>query len=314
LNPTPTRKRDTAQIQLAMARKKKHPEHENHERWLVSYADFITLLFAFFVVMFASSQADKGKAQQVSESVKKALEGEKMSAVVAAVLGGTAADKGQGNVQMKGPGGTQKLTDQKPEDQKPGEQKPDEQKKTQKLVELMPSLKVLSAELRTEIDAGRVQVQMEPRGLVISFRQAALFPSGEDVVSQAAYPSLDKLASAMIKIPNPIRLEGHTDAVPIKTARFHSNWELSTARSIALLELLSSRFQVPVQRISVAGYAANAPVASNGSEEGRAKNRRVDIVILNEQGALAEPNKAEPNKSEPSKGEANNAEPKKQTR
>jgi chemotaxis protein MotB len=276
-----------------MARKKKHPEHENHERWLVSYADFITLLFAFFVVMFASSQADKGKAQQVSDSVKKALEGKKISAVVAAVLGGTVDNKGQGNIQMKGPGGSQKI------DVSPTEQQSTEQKKEETLAELLPSLKVLSEELKTEIDAGRVQVKMEPRGLVVSFRQAALFPSGGDVIAKDAYPSLDKLASAMIKVPNPIRLEGHTDAIPIKNSRFHSNWELSAARSIALLELLSSRFQVPVQRISVAGYAANAPVAGNDTEEGRAKNRRVDIVIMNEQGVLAEPSLSQPTLAQP---------------
>lgn len=88
-----------------MARKKPPPEHVNHERWLVSYADFITLLFAFFVVMFASSQADKGKAQQVSDSVKKALEGESMASVIASVLGGTVSDKGVGSAQMRGPGG-----------------------------------------------------------------------------------------------------------------------------------------------------------------------------------------------------------------
>src|SRR5271166_935970 len=109
-----------------MARKKKAPEHENHERWLVSYADFITLLFAFFVVMFATSQADKGKAQQVSDSVKKALEGDKMSTVIAAVLGGTKNDVGQGNAQMRGPGGEKRL-----------EPAP---KKEDKLAELLPSL------------------------------------------------------------------------------------------------------------------------------------------------------------------------------
>src|SRR5207245_7293458 len=92
-----------------MARAKKHAEHANHERWLVSYADFITLLFAFFVVMFATSQADKGKAQQVSDSVKKALEGEKLSSVVAAILGGTPDDKGQGNAMNHGPGGVKQV-------------------------------------------------------------------------------------------------------------------------------------------------------------------------------------------------------------
>jgi chemotaxis protein MotB len=86
-----------------------------------------------------------------------------------------------------------------------------------------------------------------------------------------------------------VRLEGHTDSRPISTKRFHSNWELSTARSIALLEILTSRFQVSAGHISVAGYADTAPIAPNESEEGRARNRRVDIVILNEKGVLGEP-------------------------
>jgi len=262
-----------------MARKKPPHEHENHERWLVSYADFITLLFAFFVVMFASSQADKGKAQQVSDSVKKALEGEKMSSVIAAILGGTPVDKGVGSAQMHGPGGGERTV---------------EKAKDDKLVELLPSLKVLSEELKAEIDAGRVQIDMQARGLVISFNQAALFPSGGDDVSPEAFESLDKVAAAIRRIPNPVRLEGHTDSKPINTARFHSNWDLSAARSIALLKLLSGQFNVPATRISVAGYADNAPVASNDTEDGRARNRRVDVVILNEQGVLGEPSKAVP--------------------
>jgi chemotaxis protein MotB len=257
--------------------RKKHEEHVNHERWLVSYADFITLLFAFFVVMFASSQADKGRAQQVSNSVKKALEGEKMSSVIAAVLGGSPDNKGQGNAQMRGAGGEKRSEPP--------------QKKEDKLVELLPSLRVLSEELKTEIEAGKIQINMEPRGLIVSFKQAALFPSGEDGISPDAIPSLDKVAAAIVKIPNPVRLEGHTDSRRINTKRFHSNWDLSTARSIALLELLTSRFQVPPGHISVAGYADTAPIASNETEEGRARNRRVDIVILNEQGVLGEPAK-----------------------
>ena len=268
-----------------MARKKRVPEPENHERWLVSYADFITLLFAFFVVMFASSQADKGKAQQVSDSVKKALEGEKMSTVIAVVLGGTVHDKGQGNAMMKGPGGSEKSTVQ----EKPP--KP-EAKRDDKMVELLPSMQVLTRELKAEIDSGQIQVSMEARGLVVSFKQAALFPSGEDVISHAAFAALNKVAAAISKIPNPVRLEGHTDSRPIHTIRFRNNWDLSTARSIALLELLTQRFDVPRRRLSVAGYADNAPLASNATEQGRTRNRRVDIVILNEQGILAEPTSA----------------------
>ncbi len=259
-----------------MARKKKPQEHENHERWLVSYADFITLLFAFFVVMFATSQTDKGKAQQVSDSVKRALEGEKMSQVMAAILGGTVTDKGKGNAMMRGPGGAQR---------------PADEKKDEKLAELLPSLKVLSEELRKEIEDGRIQISMQARGLVISFNQAALFAPGGDVISQEAYDGLEKVASAIAKMPNPVRLEGHTDSTPINTLRFHSNWELSSARSIAILELLTNKFNVPRERLSIAGYADTAPVASNDTEEGRARNRRADIVILNDQGVIAEPAK-----------------------
>jgi chemotaxis protein MotB len=263
-----------------VARKKKHPEHENHERWLISYADFITLLFAFFVVMFASSQADKGRAQQVSEAVTKALEGDHVSAMIAAVLGGSADKTGPGSAMMRGPGGVNKSQEVPPDP------------KAQKLVELLPSLKVLSEELKKEIDAGRIQISMQPRGLVVSFAQAALFPSGEDVIAADAYDGLEKVARAISRLPNPVRLEGHTDAVPIHTKRFRSNWDLSAARSIALMEILSTRYEVPRERLSIAGYADTAPVASNDSEEGRARNRRVDIVVLNEQGLIGEPAKA----------------------
>jgi chemotaxis protein MotB len=260
-----------------MARKKKPQAHENHERWLVSYADFITLLFAFFVVMFATSQTDKGKAQQVSDSVKRALEGEKMTQVVAAILGGTVTDTGKGNAMMRGPGGARQSVEDKND------------KKDEKLAELLPSLKVLSEELKKEIAEGKIQISMQARGLVVSFNQAALFAPGEDVISSDAYDGLKKVASAIAKMPNPVRLEGHTDSTPINTVRFHSNWELSAARSIAILELLTAKFNVPRNRLSIAGYADTAPVAPNETEEGRARNRRADIVILNEQGVIAEP-------------------------
>src|SRR5579871_5793709 len=144
-------------------KRKAHAEHENHERWLVSYADFITLLFAFFVVMFASSQTDKAKARQISEAVEKALSDGKsvsMPPAVAKILGGTVDDKGQGNAQMKGPGGSQRSTSEQPA-----------------YLELLPSLERLNQELAAEIKAGRLEVRLEPRGLVISLRQSAFFPS-----------------------------------------------------------------------------------------------------------------------------------------
>ena len=146
--------------------RKKQAAPENHERWLVSYADFITLLFAFFVVMFASSQTDKARARAVSEAVEKALEeGHSLgvSPAVAKILGGTVDDKGQGNAQMKGPGGAQRAAKEAP---------------PESLAELLPALKQLSADLEQEIKQGKLELRLEPRGLVISLRQSAFFSSG----------------------------------------------------------------------------------------------------------------------------------------
>ncbi len=155
-----------------MRKQKRHPAHENHERWLVSYADFITLLFAFFVVMFASSQADKSKAKQMSESVKSAFEEGHFSAAVASILGGTVDDKGKGNAQMKGAGGEKKTP---PPPVIPPTVPP--KVTPEKLAELMPSLQRLTTDLKKEIAEGKIQLTLEQRGLVISLKQAAFFKS-----------------------------------------------------------------------------------------------------------------------------------------
>jgi chemotaxis protein MotB len=248
-----------------MARRKKHAEHANHERWLISYADFITLMFAFFVVMFASSQADKGRAEQVSESIRKALDDP-----MANILGGAAGRKEKGNAQMKGPGGTAKLGDPPSPT-------------------LRQSLAVLKRSLKPEIESGMLQVSLEPRGLVVSLRQAAFFPSGEDSIAPETYPALEKVADVVKLLPNKIRLEGHTDSIPIHNARFRSNWDLSSARAVATIELFRTRFAIDESRLSAGGYAATIPVDTNDTPEGRAHNRRVDIVILTELGSVSDP-------------------------
>ncbi len=259
-----------------------HARHENHDRWLVSYADFITLMFAFFVVMFASSQSDKTKVRKISESVRDALDNgtsTHMKAVVSKILGGTVDETGDGNALRKGPGGS------KPDPRWTAPRTPQE-------AELLPSLEYLNAELKLEIEAGKMQIHLEPRGLVVSLRQAAFFPSGGDAIDPATYRSLEKVVTAIGKLPNPVRLEGHTDARPINTARFRSNWDLSAARAIALLELLTGRFAIPRERLAIAGYAETVPVAPNDAEVGRALNRRVDVVILNQQRISDEPAQA----------------------
>jgi chemotaxis protein MotB len=261
-------------------RGKKHAAHENHERWLVSYADFITLLFAFFVVMFASTQADKKKAKAVSDSVREALEHGQFSSAIATVLG-----------RGKHEAARQPIN---PDRVRDSENLPPPPQSQQHPPDLAKSLDTLQSGLAPELAAGKVSLKLDARGLVISMREAAFFASGDDTVAEGGVPTIAKIAAVIGDLPQPIRIEGHTDSVPIHNSRFRSNWELSAARAIAMLELLRQRFGVATERMAVAGYAENAPVDTNENEEGRAHNRRVDIVVLSAEAMKSEPHSESP--------------------
>ena len=258
-------------------RRKKAPAHESHDRWLVSYADFITLLFAFFVVMFASTQADKSKAKAVSESVREALEHGQFSAAISTVLG-----RGK-HEATRAPLNTERVNQSENIPPPPPPAHPSD---------LKESLNTLARGLESELQAGKVVLKLESRGLVISLREAAFFASGDDTVAPASYATLAKIASVIQDLPQPLRLEGYTDSVPIHNSHFRSNWELSSARAIAMLELLRQRFQIAPGRMAVAGYAENAPADTNDNEEGRSHNRRVDLVVLSAEGLKSEPQAA----------------------
>ncbi len=249
--------------------------HENHERWLVSYADFITLLFAFFVVMFASSQGSK--ASQVSASVRSALEEGKFTAAITTALG---RGKHEANKETLKP--DPKITHETPPPPAPPPLATPKE-------DLAKSLAKLQSNLSNELASGKVQLRLDDRGLIISLREAGFFASGDAAVQPSSFPALEKIAAVVADLPNSIRLEGHTDARPIHNSRFRSNWELSSARAIAMLELLKSRFNLAAERMAVAGYAENAPSDTNDTEEGRAHNRRVDMVVLSAQGMKSEP-------------------------
>ena len=251
-----------------MNRKGRRPEeHPNHERWLVSYADFMTLMFAFFVVMFASSQADKDRARRVSEGVERAFQEGKISTKIDELLHGRKPYIGLTSV--------------------PGQ-------KAQKLAELKSPLEQLKKALKDDIAQGRIDVRMEGRGLVISLKQAAFFPAGDATVAMSGYESIGKVVQTLAQLPNPVRLEGHTDSIPIRNERFASNWHLSAARGIAMLDLLTSRFGMPPGQMAVVGYGDTVPVDTNDTEVGRARNRRVDITVLNDSAFGREPTAVSP--------------------
>jgi len=237
--------------------------HSNHERWVISYADFMTLLLAFFIVMFATANADKAKAKLFSEVVKAAFSQGSDSALQAAAKASVLNSN----------------------------QKYDANAFLNALAELSAYQNLLKRALKGEINRGEVDVHMEKRGLVISFRQAALFDSGEAIVKPSGIPTMSKVTAVILKLPNQIRLEGHTDNIPIHNDLFKNNWELSSARSIAILNLLADRFGVPSDRLSVSGYADVAPIATNATEDGRSRNRRVDLVVLSSLAGWSEPGK-----------------------
>ena len=251
-----------------MRRRRLHSA-EHQDRWLVSYADFITLLFALFVVMFASNHADKGHARALSESIQKAFSN-------GAVLSGKPTSKQEKRAEPN-PAAV------------PPQAREAATAAEQSLLELSSSLQTLESNLKSEIENGAVHLSLEQRGLIISLEAAAFFPSGGDTVNPSSYPSIGKVADVLKRLPNALRLEGHTDSLPISNTRFQSNWELSAARSIAMLRVLNERYGVELRRMAIVGYADTEAVDSNDTEQGRGRNRRVDIVIVSRYGMRAEP-------------------------
>lgn len=258
-----------------MARRNKAQPHGNHERWLVSYADFVTLLFAFFVMLYAHSKTNTVEAQRISQAFREAMEQGRVSQAISRML-----KVGPGPNPVAPVVQVQQLAPPAREDDIDA---------FAGAVDLMPSLHQLNDKLKKEISDGRLEIRMERRGLVISLREATLFPSGGESVEPSTLPMLEVIAREVRTHPNPIRMEGHTDSIPIRTARFRSNWELSAARAIAMLELYSQQFGMDRSRMSIGGFGDTAPVASNDTQEGRNRNRRVDIVVLNEVAAAQEP-------------------------
>jgi chemotaxis protein MotB len=219
----------------------------SHERWLVSYADFMTLLFAFFTTMYAISTVDAQKLTKMVSSMQMALNG---AADAPHPVQPPATDR------VLARGGAER--------------------------EALNELRMQLAErLRRQIDTGNVALEVDPRGLVVSIREAGSFTIGSADLSDAARTLLTEIGGPLAELTNPVRVEGHTDDVPIHTPRFRSNWELSTARATSVITFLVEEVGIDAARLSAAGYGEFKPRSANDDDTARAQNRRVDLVILN---------------------------------
>ena len=236
-----------------MGRHKKHEEHVNHERWLISYADFITLLFAFFVVMFSTSQVDQRRLGAFSESF-------------AGAVGDTVVPRGSDGLMVA-------TTNTPP---------PRSERRAVTNPRVVFSLENLAETLHDVLSSNpgmeSVRVIRRHNDFVLRMPDHVFFESGDTSVKDVAGVILTTLARSLGVFPIDMRVEGHTDRNPIRTARYRSNWELSTARATSVLQLLASA-GFPPDHLSASGYGEFHPVATNDNEDGRQQNRRVDIVV-----------------------------------
>lgn len=252
-----------------MARKKEPEKAANHERWLVSYADFITLLFAVFVTLYAMSQTDKQKVEQVAASYRSAF----------GITVGASSGKPQvipGADTMPIPSMKQQpknMETLKSKNDGSGKVKATKKDFKEMLVSLEKYFNIHKAQ-------DNINITITHRGLVISLKEAGFFGSGNATVNPASFELLAKIAESLAPYSNPISFEGHTDTLPIRSSQFQSNWELSTARATNLAHYFMDHHGFAPEKISVTGYGEYRPVADNATEEGRKQNRRVDIVLL----------------------------------
>lgn len=269
-----------------MKRKRRRPEQQsaNHDRWLVSYADFITLLFAFFVVLYATAQTDNKKVARVAAAIKGAFQqlgvftgsGLETGMIPPKIIfvQGSGGANAQIVANTSGPIATIEASGMNVNaTQSPlGSGSPGVD--TEKLKH------ELETALGDDIRKQRVQMRVGPDGLVVSLREIGFFDSGAASLLPEAKPTLTRLAKVLEEKNFEIRVEGHTDNVPIHTQQFNSNWELSTARATEVVSMLVREYGFDPRYVSVAGYAEYRPLYSNDTEEGRKANRRIDLVVI----------------------------------
>jgi len=251
-----------------MARRKSiSHESENTDRWMVSYADFVTLLFAFFVVMYAISSVNEGKYRVLADTMTEAFK---------------VAPKSPDPIQI---GKENKVvSSSKPTNEiiKPIKILPKSQRTYEK--EMKQIAETVSKSVQPLIDKGLIKVTQNKLWVEIEMNSKILFSSADSELEEEAFPALKALATVLKKLPNSVDVEGHTDNVPINNELFPSNWELSAARAASVVHLFTN-YGVDPRRLSSIGYAEYRPIASNSTSDGRLRNRRVKIVILADKNA-----------------------------
>lgn len=271
-----------------MALKKEPEKHANHERWLVSYADFITLLFAVFVTMYAMGQTDKKKAEEVAASLRESF-GYSQQA--------SAGQKGVLHSQDIKPIPAIKpemavipmINKMPPAGPRQGGMDSGRGKGKAEEREFKEIQSAIEAYLIKHGAQNKVSIGITRRGLVVSLKEAGFFDSGSAVIKQSGYELLNTIIEAMTQYSNPLRVEGHTDNVPINTPLFPSNWELSVARAANVLRYIQKSYDVDPKTLSATGYGEFRPAAENTTADGRSKNRRVDLVLLSGESETTEP-------------------------
>ncbi|ADE10801.1 flagellar motor protein MotD [Sideroxydans lithotrophicus] len=248
-----------------MARRPKRAEHDNHERWMVSYADFITLLFAFFVVMYGISSVNEGKYKVFSVSVNQAF--------------GANGKAGEGNAIHLS---EQEMYFKSLVDRRNARLAEIQRKQNESMQNLA---KDLNASMASFVKNGQMNVSQTGRGVELEINASALFKQGEADIEPEALKTLADAAKVLAGNDFAIEVEGHTDNLPISTPKFPSNWELSSARASSVVRLFIDQ-GITAKRLKAVGSADNQPVDSNDTPEGRARNRRVTITVLN---PVAEP-------------------------
>lgn len=286
-----------------MGKKHKHPEHENLERWLVSYADFITLLFATFVVLYALSQLDLAKFKDMSKGVRMAFKSTPLQGTDTILDGSMTSsimpETGNSLMQEIVPKYAQEFQMEGADAPPSKEAVAESLNETVKKIEAEAKQGGGKADGKGDGKGGtkggpgvgdiveKIKVSVEERGVVISLASSFFFKPGEGFLTNDSLKALDSLAPAIKKAGRTIHVEGHTDNQPISSPQFPSNWELSSARAASVVRYLIKRHGFDPRVLVVVGYASNHPIDTNASEQGRQHNRRVDIVLLNNAEDLA---------------------------